>query len=272
MNSIRERLLKYNEKLFFGKWKLDGTPEQALLGRGSYGAVYAVYNGKENNRREQAAIKIIPIDEGNPQISKISGRDAKQKKLDNMLEDVKKEISASEQLKGARNVAYFHDYEIVERTDTDLKGWDVLICMHRLVALDKYFRSNGITPGAARYRVEVLRLWRDISIALSDCEKKGIIHADVKPDNILFSPDYKSYMLCDFGVAIFGKTFTTKWQGTFPYMSPEITAQTCTPWRSQSTKCWPAAMRRCSIVCGTQIKRAICCASRSRLSKAYRLM
>ena len=77
MNSIRERLLKYNEKLFFGKWKLDGTPEQALLGKGSYGAVYAVYNGKENNLREQAAIKIIPIDEGNPQISKISGRDAK---------------------------------------------------------------------------------------------------------------------------------------------------------------------------------------------------
>ena len=222
MNSIRERLLRYNEKLFFGKWKLDGTPEQALLGKGSYGAVYAVYNGKEGNLREQAAIKIIPIDEGNPQISKISGRDAKQKNLDKMLEDVKKEISASEQLKGARNVAYFHDYEIIERTDTDLKGWDVLICMHRLVALDKYFQTNGITPGAARYRVEVLRLWKDISIALSDCEKKGIIHADVKPDNILFSPDYKSYMLCDFGVAIFGKTFANDWRGTFPYMSPEM--------------------------------------------------
>jgi serine/threonine-protein kinase PRP4 len=40
-----------------------------------------------------------------------------------------------------------------------------------------------------------------IFLALSHLRKHKIIHADIKPDNILISKDTKTLKICDFGTA-----------------------------------------------------------------------
>lgn len=77
----------------------------------------------------------------------------------------------------------------------------------------------GVTP------VEAARVVSEIARALALAHEKGVIHRDIKPDNILFRGD-GSAVLTDFGIAKQGDTKTQFTQtgmvvGTPKYMSPE---------------------------------------------------
>lgn len=77
---LNERLQKYSDELFFGKWKLDGaTPDEALLGKGKFGRVYAVYCEEMDRTghlaRYSSAIKLIAIDEQNLSLSPNASRE-----------------------------------------------------------------------------------------------------------------------------------------------------------------------------------------------------
>lgn len=86
-------------------------------------------------------------------------------------------------------------------------------------SLQDRIKKRGRLPLA-----ETLRIARGMLDALDFAHQKGIVHRDVKPSNILLSPDLHAYLV-DFGIAlVLGKTRITRFGasiGTPDYMSPE---------------------------------------------------
>lgn len=73
-----------------------------------------------------------------------------------------------------------------------------------------------------------LGLVADLVKAVAHVHKKGVIHRDIKPDNLLFvvGSGRESLKLCDFGLAVVASKSDTLpgRYGTMPYMSPEMAA------------------------------------------------
>ena len=77
-------------------------------------------------------------------------------------------------------------------------------------------------------RKEGIRIVKDIARALDFAGSKGIVHRDVKPENIMIHQSDNRVILMDFGIAhgddvTHGMTQTGKAIGTPHYMSPEQT-------------------------------------------------
>jgi len=71
---------------------------------------------------------------------------------------------------------------------------------------------------------EALRLFRELMLALGDIHEKGILHRDLKPQNLMFRED-GSLAIVDFGIAkhvdAVDRTSAGEVLGTPRYMSPE---------------------------------------------------
>ena len=76
------------------------------------------------------------------------------------------------------------------------------------------FRLNGPFVEA------VIRVGIDIANALTYSHERGFLHCDIKPTNILISPNGRS-MLFDFNLSAKSNSKTGRIGGTLPYMPPE---------------------------------------------------
>ena len=92
-------------------------------------------------------------------------------------------------------------------------GWDILIQMELLTPLNRHMAEHGMT------RRDVIRLGIDLCKALELCQKYGVMHRDVKPENILLDANGNA-KLVDFGLAAMQKDTSEIW-GTPYYISPE---------------------------------------------------
>lgn len=81
-----------------------------------------------------------------------------------------------------------------------------------------YFTGNYVD------QVRILRIFRQVLMALKDIHAAGVIHRDLKPHNVMFRED-QSLAMVDFGIAklsgLPGITLEGTLLGTPVYMSPE---------------------------------------------------
>ena len=83
------------------------------------------------------------------------------------------------------------------------------------------FQPTAITP--ADKRAELLRVFMQMCAAVHHAHLNGVIHRDLKPDNVLVTADGRPVVL-DFGIAKAGgvqATITGEFAGTPAYASPE---------------------------------------------------
>jgi CheY-like chemotaxis protein/tRNA A-37 threonylcarbamoyl transferase component Bud32 len=124
---------------------------------------------------------------------------------------------------------FMEEYALVERIQSrhvariyghgDVEGHAYLV-MEFFEGGDLNKRLEGRPLAAA----EALRLFRELMLALGDIHEKGILHRDLKPQNLMFRRD-GSLAIVDFGIAkdieAVDRTHAGEVLGTPRYMSPE---------------------------------------------------
>lgn len=189
-----------------------------LIGQGSFGDVYEIHR-ELFGITEKAALKVITIPKENSEIEELYSDGYDNESVTQHFRDCKdnilKEYAMMAKLKGNPNVVHCEDLETVQHSDGI--GWDIYIRMELMTPLTKVLDERRLTEE------EIVNVGRDICSALIKCETQGIIHRDIKPQNILVS-EAGVCKLGDFGVAKIVESATggkTK-VGTYKYMAPEI--------------------------------------------------
>ncbi len=189
--------------------------KKEVIGTGAYGTVYRIEDPDHNI----SAVKVlnIPSNDEEAQTIKYEMKDPKlvREYFTNLISDFMREIQIMETLKDTTNVVHLKSHYL-ESNAVDEK-WTIYIQMEMLTSLARYCSSH-VMP-----EEEVIRLGIDILKAIRDCNKKDIIHRDIKPYNIMVTED-GTFKLGDFGIARHvektGRSLSIR--GTFSYMAPEV--------------------------------------------------
>lgn len=218
--------LNYMNQELAGVWP--GWTAVNLLGRGSYGAVYEIHR-KIRTKIEKAAMKVLRVPESDAEIAQLrmhgmSGQSTEEY-YEHYVDSIQNEITIMQKLVGNSHLVSYEDYSILKRQDGI--GWDIFIRMELLTTLTDRMEEHPLDEPTS------LRMARDISMGLRDCHKNGIIHRDIKPQNI-FINESGHFKLGDFGVsrAIPGTHDVMSFKGTIGYMAPEVYRMEATDERS----------------------------------------
>ena len=188
------------------------------IGKGSFGSVYKI-SREDMGHKYTSAVKIIsiPSDEQYKEAEASFGGD--EASLSGYFEDIVhniiNEINMLYSLSGNSNIVDYQDHKVVKKEDR--VGWDILIRMEYVTALKKYIASHQMS------KREIIQLGIDICSALELCSKKGIIHRDIKDDNIFVNQD-GVFKLGDFGISkeLSKSGRAASMRGTPLYMAPEV--------------------------------------------------
>lgn len=193
---------------------------EELIGKGSYGKVYRI-SRESMGHISYAAAKMINIPQDESEVAALASMGMDNLSIRTYFENTAKsiinEIAVMESLKGARNVVFIEDYRLIERKDG--VGWTIWIRMELLEDLVSYQLSHG-APSVD----ETVKIGIDICNALECCHEFGVIHRDVKPENV-FRSKFGEYKLGDFGISKQIETATRtafSRKGTSQYMAPEV--------------------------------------------------
>lgn len=187
-----------------------------VLGYGGFGTVYKIERNRFGNI-ERAALKVMHIPSDRNFIYELRANGYNdvsiKQRLKSDLDSLSKEYSRMREVMHT-NIVNCDDIEWEENAGEP--GYTIYIKMELLTPLIASLQ-NGFEPEKT-----AIKLAKDICSALVTCERRNIVHRDIKPQN-LFINKYGEYKLGDFGIAreMDHATAATK-TGTISYMAPEV--------------------------------------------------
>ena len=174
------------------------APDFKVLGELGRGGMGVVYLAVDVNLDREVAIKVLP-----PHLAQAPG--------------VRERF-----LREARTAAKLSHPNIVPVYRADEMGGVVFFVMRHVDGeslADRLASSGPLTP------LDATRLLQQVASALEYAHSRGVIHRDVKPENILLERGSDSALVTDFGIARLIEaapaTATGQVLGTVHYMSPE---------------------------------------------------
>lgn len=200
-----------NPNVSWSNWKT-----VRLIGKGSFGTVYEIQHDLFGDI-EKAALKVISIPQNVSDIDEMYSEGYDEESItstfQSYLESIVAEYSLMRKMEDCTNIVNCDDVDWVQHDDGI--GWDILIKMELLTPLTKALSTEVSEEN-------VVKIAKDICAALEQCKEHGIVHRDIKPQNIFLSPN-GNYKLGDFGIAkIVERTMGGTKIGTYKYMAPEV--------------------------------------------------
>lgn len=207
------------QKNLIGKTILGYTVNE-MLGSGAFGTVYKVIK-KDVSGEYVRALKHITIPNERQYESILNSMGGDVSKVDGyflgMLKDIVSEIRILNDLseKGAQNIVRYYEHSIEESGRP--KRYDIYILMEYLTPLADFIKKEEFTVR------DVVNLGTDILYALNLCHVNGVIHRDVKDDN-LFISSKGEYKIGDFGVSkvLKDSSKAESMKGTPNFLAPEV--------------------------------------------------
>ena len=202
----------YENQIPWKDWKI-----VRRLGGGGFGTVDEIerdFYGEE----ELAAMKVIriPKEESDLDDDYNSGmmEEEVREKYTYIQNYFSKEYQLMLEFKRHSNIVNCHDFSVVPNPDGP--GYALYIRMELLKPLKEVLKTETFSEA------RIVQLGIDICRALEICERRDVIHRDIKPDNIMMS-EFENFKLGDFGIArTMEKTMSASMAGTDWYMVPEV--------------------------------------------------
>ena len=201
-----------------GTQVLDGWTIIRKLGSGSFGTVYQIERKDEYGICERSALKVISVPQSPEDMKEILDEGMNDREastyFNSVMRDIVREIAVMVETKSCEHIVRYEAHKVIAHENGI--GGDILIRMELLTSLPEYRRTHEMNEN------DVIRMGRDLADALTYCERKGLIHRDIKPQNI-FVTENGSFKLGDFGIARrMQRTTGASRKGTEDYMAPEV--------------------------------------------------
>ena len=190
------------------------------LGSGTFGTVYKVIKSNAAGQYVRA-LKHITIPTEKQYNSVLSSMGGDVSKADNyfsqMFNNIVSEIRILNDLseKGVQNIVRYYENDILV-TDSP-RRYDIFILMEYLTPLEDFIQNADFLVR------DVLKLGLDVLYGLRSCHDNGVIHRDIKDDNIFVS-DNGEYKIGDFGVSkvLKDSSKAESLKGTPNFLAPEV--------------------------------------------------
>jgi len=190
------------------------------LGSGAFGTVYKVIKTNAAGQYVRALKHItIPTEKQYNSVLNSMGGDLSKADsyFSQMLNNIVSEIRILNDLseKGVQHIIRYYENDIVV-TDTP-RRYDIFILMEYLTPLEEYIQGQDFLVR------DVVRLGLDVLHGLQSCHNNGVIHRDIKDDNIFVS-EKGEYRIGDFGVSkvLKDSSKAESLKGTPNFLAPEI--------------------------------------------------